>query len=307
MRVLLTLLLLSAFPAFATVYPMPAPGNSLLGVPKLYIVKKGDSFEKIARRFDLGPLNIIASNPGIDPLLPPPGSKIKLPSAMLLPNVPHKGIVVNLAELRLYYFDNAAKKVYVFPVGIGRIGLDTPLGATRVVQKIKNPTWTPTQGTRERYAAQGKTLPPVVAAGPNNPLGLFAMRLGFGHGEYLIHGTNEDVGIGMRVSAGCIRMEPQNVEQLFAMVKLHTPVRVINEPVKTAQEANGAIYIEVHSPLTRNGKDDNALKLSSEQLALLSKSYTYDKKVRKALRMQAGIPEMVGYHNLKTAKQEKAP
>ncbi len=297
MRFLIALLFVTTLPAFCAVFPMPAANQAMLGKPSTYIVKHGDSFEKIARRFGVGPLNIIEANPGLDPLLPPPGTRITLPTALLVPNVERKGIVINLAELRLYYFDNSAKKLYVFPVGIGRIGLDTPLGVTKIVQKEKNPTWTPTQGTRDRFAAEGKTLPDVVPAGPDNPLGLFAMRMGFGHGEYLIHGTNQDVGIGMRVSAGCIRLEPKDIESLFGMVPAGTQVRIINEPVKTAKEPDGRFYMEVHKPLSRTGQDTQVLTLSRTQQRQLSEKTIDDSKVREALRLQPGVPQLVGWLN----------
>lgn len=293
MRLLWLLLLIVGPVASAAVYSLPEKG-SLLGKASTYVVKKGQSFEEIARLKGEGPLNIIAANPGLDPLLPPAGSHIKLPSQLLLPNTPRQGIVINLAELRLYYYSPNGQEVYVFPVGIGRIGLDTPLGTTRIINKKANPTWTPTADTRKRLEEQGKTLPKVVPAGPNNPLGLFAMRLGFDKGEYLIHGTNEDVGIGMRVSAGCIRLEPKDIEDLFAKVPVHTPVRVINQPVKTAIEPDGKVYLEVHEPLSHPGRD-RSLTMTKAQRALLAKPFINARKVQQAMLHQSGLPVLIGH------------
>ncbi|EKE73947.1 L,D-transpeptidase family protein [Gallaecimonas xiamenensis] len=302
MRLLLSLLLLS-FGVSATPYPLPDADSAYLGRIINHKVKQGDYFEAIARRYSVGPLNIIEANPGIDPLLPPPGTHLLLPTAMLLPKVERRGIVINLAELRLYYFDQAHKQVHVFPVGIGRIGLDTPLGQTTIINKQKDPVWRPTKGTRERYAEQGKTLPEQVPAGPDNPLGQYAMRLGFGNGEYLIHGTNLEAGIGMRVSAGCIRLEPRDIESLFKMVPAGTPVRVINQPVKTSVEPNGNVYLEVHEPLSRpNNEEGKTLRLSKSQQKLLSNPALSSAKVSQTLLRQPGLPVKVG-----RLEKEKAP
>jgi L,D-transpeptidase YnhG len=157
---------------------------------------------------------------------------------------------VNLAELRLYYFPPGENIVQVFPIGIGLQGLETPVMETRVGQKIPNPTWTPTPGIRKRSLERGITLPPVVPAGPNNPLGRFALRLAHGNGEYLIHGTSAPDSVGLRVSSGCIRMNAPDIKALFAQVRTGTPVRVINEPIKYSIEPNGMRYVEVHRPLS---------------------------------------------------------
>ncbi|WKE66504.1 L,D-transpeptidase family protein [Gallaecimonas kandeliae] len=293
MRLLLLSLLLSAC-AQAAVFPLPPKDSALLGQLVSYKVEKGDYFEAIARDRDLSPLNLIEANPGIDPLLPSPGLLLTLPTAMLLPDAPRQGIVINLAELRLYYFDTANKRVFVFPVGIGRIGLDSPLGQTAVVSKQKDPVWTPTKGTHERLAEQGQSIPDKVPAGPDNPLGKYALRLGFKGGQYLIHGTNLDVGVGMRVSAGCIRLMPDNIEELFQMVPVGTPVRIVNQPVKTALEPDGTLYLEVHQPLTRGGSAPDLLQLSQSQQKWLSANFADEDRVRQALLAKSGLPLAVG-------------
>ena len=241
----------SAFQAaWAVDYPLPPANSRLVGQNQTYTVQAGDkNLQAIARRFDTAAMLILEANNTIAPV-PKPGTPIIIPSQLLLPDAPREGIIVNLAELRLYYFPPGENSVQVYPIGIGLEGLETPVMETRVGQKIPNPTWTPTAGIRKRSLERGITLPPVVPAGPNNPLGRFALRLAYGNGEYLIHGTNAPDSVGLRVSSGCIRMNAPDIKALFAQVRTGTPVRVINEPVKFAVEPNGMRYVEVHRPLS---------------------------------------------------------
>ncbi|EOT5497630.1 L,D-transpeptidase LdtE [Citrobacter koseri] len=236
--------------AWAVDYPLPPANSRLVGQNQTYTVQAGDkNLQAIARRFDTAAMLILEANNTIAPV-PKPGTPIIIPSQLLLPDAPREGIIVNLAELRLYYFPPGENSVQVYPIGIGLEGLETPVMETRVGQKIPNPTWTPTAGIRKRSLERGITLPPVVPAGPNNPLGRFALRLAYGNGEYLIHGTNAPDSVGLRVSSGCIRMNAPDIKALFAQVRTGTPVRVINEPVKFAVEPNGMRYVEVHRPLS---------------------------------------------------------
>jgi L,D-transpeptidase ErfK/SrfK len=170
-----------------------------------------------------------------------------VPTQFILPSGKREGIVVNLAELRLYYFPANSNLVYTYPVGIGRTGWVTPVGTTRVADKVVNPTWRPPESIRQEQAALGRALPEVVPAGPANPLGTHAMRLAL-NGSYLIHGTNSPAGVGRRTSHGCIRMYEEDVAQLFSMVPVGTPVRIIHEPYK-AGWSNGQLYVEAHKPL----------------------------------------------------------
>lgn len=253
----------------------------------------------------MGFLALLALNPGIDPYLPEPGSLVRLPSQLLLPSPPHSGIVINLAELRLYYFPepaaraggktiDAQRAVHVFPIGIGRVGHETPTMSTYISQKREHPTWTPPKSIREEYKKKrGIILPDVVPAGPNNPLGEHALRLGFGNGEYLIHGTNKSFGIGLRVSAGCIRLRPDDVAWLFEQVDVHTPVRVINQPVKLNVEPDGRVMVEAHRPLSKNEQETKA-RLSIEPdpqvLAMLARLELSPQRYRAALSVQEGVP-----------------
>lgn len=250
----ITLMLIGAYSAiqaaWAVDYPLPQANSRLVGQNQTYTVQEGDkNLQAIARKFDTAAMLILEANNTIAPV-PKPGTLITIPSQLLLPDAPREGIIVNLAELRLYYFPPGENIVQVFPIGIGLQGLETPVMETRVGQKIPNPTWTPTPGIRKRSLERGITLPPVIPAGPNNPLGRFALRLAHGNGEYLIHGTSAPDSVGLRVSSGCIRMNAPDIKALFAQVRTGTPVRVINEPIKYSIEPNGMRYVEVHRPLS---------------------------------------------------------
>ncbi|PKH06386.1 L,D-transpeptidase family protein [Moritella sp. Urea-trap-13] len=247
--VILSLLFVEA--VNAQQYTLPSAGSRLIGERVQHKVQVGDYFHSVSKQYNIGLIALMASNPSVDPFLPLPGTKLDLPTVMLLPEVEHKGIVINLPELRLYYFPKNTNKVHVFPVGIGREGRETPQMKSVVKLKLKDPVWTPTQTTRAEYLDKHKmVLPRVVPAGKHNPLGNFALQLAYGKSNYLIHGTNSDFGIGMRVSAGCIRMNPDDIEWLYNNVKVNESVRIINRPIKFTLEPNGEHLLEVHSPLS---------------------------------------------------------
>lgn len=212
-------------------------GSDLVGELSHYTTRSPDSFAGLARRFDLGYVELRAANPGIDPWLPGAGTRLTLPTAHILPDAPRRGIVVNLPEQRLYFF--ATRAVLTAPVGTGRKGCETPIGATAVVAKRPNPAWTPPQSIR----LEKPWLPAVVAPGPDNPLGRFALDLAWP--GYVIHGTNRPLGIGRRVSNGCIRLYPEDIAELFARVAVGTPVTVVDQPIKLGRR-DGALYLEAH-------------------------------------------------------------
>lgn len=302
---LITLLLLGSLgvlnSARAVDYPLPPAGSRLIGQNQTYTIQEGDNkLQTIARRFNTAAQLILETNNTIAPVNPAPGTVITIPAQMLLPDTPREGIVVNLAELRLYYFPPGENIVQVFPLGIGQLGLETPVTTTRVSQKIPNPTWTPTAGIRARSLAQGIKLPPVVPAGPNNPLGRFALRLGVGNGEYLIHGTSAPDSVGLRVSSGCMRMNAPDIKALFGQVRVGTRVQIINEPVKFAVEPDGKRYIEVHRPLAQvEGENPQVAPIShSEDFAsFVSQSGSDKALIDKALSRRAGIPVAVSAGN----------
>ncbi|MEW6990887.1 L,D-transpeptidase family protein [Colwelliaceae bacterium 6441] len=244
-------LFLYASACLGSVYQLPQTNSRLIGEEIKYQVEHGDFFQALAEYHNVGFLALMAANPDVDPFLPVKGTELVIPKQMLLPFAQHKGIVINLAELRLYYFPPNEKLVYVFPVGIGRQGLSTPKVISYIGDKRKNPTWTPPQEMRDRYFKEhGKALAKVVPAGPNNPFGKYALRLG--RSEYLIHGTNKRMGIGMRASSGCIRMYADDIEWLYHNVAVNTQVRIVDQPIKMSYEPTGEKLIEIHQPLTES-------------------------------------------------------
>lgn len=302
---LITLLLLGSFSALhsarAMDYPLPPADSRLIGQNQTYTIQEGDkNLQAIARRFNTAAQVILETNNTMAPVNPAPGTVITIPSQMLLPDTPREGIVVNLAELRLYYFPPGENIVQVYPLGIGQLGLETPVSTTRVSQKIPNPTWTPTAGIRARSLANGIKLPPVVPAGPNNPLGRFALRLGIGNGEYLIHGTSAPDSVGLRVSSGCMRMNAPDIKALFEQTRVGTRVQIINEPVKFSVEPDGKRYVEVHRPLAQvEGENPQTTPIAHTAgfAAFVTEEGSDKALVDKALYRRAGIPVVVSAGN----------
>ncbi len=214
------------------------PGSDLIGRLRFHLTRREDVLLDVARRWDLGMLELSAANPGIDPWIPPPDRLVLLPTAHLLPDAPRRGIVINLAELRLYYF-RPDGVIETHAIGIGRQGRETPLGTTRIVRKAKNPTWYPPASIRR----EDPSLPRVVPPGPDNPLGTRALYLGWP--SYLIHGTIKPYGVGRRVSAGCIRMYPEQIESMYERVPIGTPVRVLEQTIKVGWH-EGELWLEAH-------------------------------------------------------------
>lgn len=246
---LLTLCVAAPAPTWAAKYVLPAHGGRIIGHIQYVTAGKGDTLLDIARRFDVGYREIRLANPNVDVWLPGIGTRIKIPTQFILPDAPHVGIVVNVPEMRVYYYPKpkhgAAQTVETFPISIGRQNWTTPLGTTRIVTKIKHPAWYPPASIRAEHASKGDALPKVVPAGPDNPLGQFALRLGIP--GYLMHGTNKPYGIGMRVSHGCIRLYPEDIKNLFAQVPKDTSVHLVDQPYKAAWH-DGQLYLE-SSPL----------------------------------------------------------
>jgi L,D-transpeptidase ErfK/SrfK len=243
--------------AHATVYPLPQNDNPVVGGDQTVVTVYEDTLYDLARRFSLGSEEMIRVNPGVDPWIPGAGKTLVVPNTHILPPGPREGIVVNLPEHRLYYYPKPKRgempQVITYPVSIGKMDWRTPLGLTHVIQKIKNPVWYPPESVRKEHAAAGDPLPPKVPSGPDNPLGLFAMRLAAGNGTYLIHGTNNPIAVGLAVTHGCIRMYPDDVEALFPLVPVGTPVRLINEPLKVVW-VDGELLLEAHPPVDAEGQ-----------------------------------------------------
>ncbi len=220
-----------------------ARDGEILGQLRLHRVQKNETLIDIALKEGLGFVELRAANPGVDPWIPKVGQTLVLPTAHLLPDAPRRGIVINLAEQRLYYFPRRRPPV-TFPVGIGRAGCETPTGETRIVRKRERPTWVPPASVR----AERPDLPAAVPPGPWNPLGGHALDLGWE--SLVIHGTNQPLGIGRRVSHGCLRLYPADIAALFDAVEVGTPVRIIDQPVKFGW-SGGELYLEVHPTQTQ--------------------------------------------------------
>ena len=231
---------LVAPPAFSATIPAVAPDvTEVIGQIRHYRTKREDTLIDLARQANLGYVELIAANPGVDPWIPGEGTEIILPTAHILPAGPHEGILINLADMRLYYFPGGGRPIESYPIGTSRDDWSTPLGNTKVVRKSTNPTWFPTPSIRK----DDPTLPARVPPGPDNPLGKFAVYLGWP--AYLIHGTNKPEGVGRRVSRGCIRMYPEDIARLFPRVAIGTPVTVVYQQVKLGWRA-GELLIEAH-------------------------------------------------------------
>ncbi|MCW2292901.1 L,D-transpeptidase ErfK/SrfK [Pseudomonas sp. BIGb0408] len=226
--------------------PLPPPGEDVVGEIQVIKARYEDTFADIGTANDLGYLEMVAANPGVDAWLPGEGTDIVLPTRFILPPGPREGIVINLAEYRLYYFPKGQNVVYTYPLGIGREGWSSPVTDARITAKTPNPGWYPPQSIRDEHAADGDPLPSYVPPGPDNPLGPYKMSLSVP--GYLIHGSNKKFGIGMRVSHGCFRMLNNNVLELAGKVPVGTPVRIIDEPYKFGV-SNGKVYLEAHAPL----------------------------------------------------------
>jgi len=255
---LLACLALGAAPgARATEYTLSKPDDPVVGEDLTVMTVYEDTLYDLARAYSLGSEELIRVNPKVDPWLPGAGTMLVVPGRHILPPGPREGIVVNLPEHRLYFYPkpkrDGSRVVITYPVSIGKMDWRTPLGLTHVTQKQKNPIWYPPESVRKEHAAAGDPLPAVVPSGPNNPLGLFAMRLAAGNGTYLIHGTNNPIAVGMPVTHGCIRMYPDDVAELFPQVAVGTPVRLINVPVKVAW-VNGELLLEAHPPVDAEGQ-----------------------------------------------------
>ena len=281
--------------ALAVVYPLPAANSRLTG-QNLEITIPEDSklpLEAFAAQYQMGLSNLLEANPGVDVYLPKAGSKLIIPQQLILPDAPREGIVINSAEMRLYYYPKGTKTVVVLPIGIGELGKDTPVNWTTSVQRKKDgPTWTPTKKMHEEYAARGESLPAVFPAGPDNPMGLYALYIGR---LYAIHGTNANFGIGLRVSHGCVRLRNEDIKFLFQNVPVGTRVQFIDEPVKVTTEPDGSRFMEVHNPLSTTeaqfeGGETVPVVLTKAVQSVTSQPDVDQSIVDQAVKNRSGMP-----------------
>lgn len=230
--------------------------DDVLGQTQVIFARYENTFAAIARQYDLGYDELGLANPGVDRWLPGEGTPVYLPTQSVLPDAPRVGIVVNVATMRLYYYDKGASsgtlRVTTHPIGIGAEGWETPTGEAKVTQKARDPVWYVPASVRKEHAERGDPLPRTVKPGPDNPLGKFALALSLP--GYLIHGTNKPSGVGMRVSHGCIRLYPEDISELFDDVPKGTPVRLVNQPVLAGWH-DGQLYLEVHPRLSEDERD----------------------------------------------------
>lgn len=237
----------------AQTFVLPPAGEDLVGQVKVVRARYQDTLSDIARAHHVGFDEIVRANPRVDHWLPGAGTRVVVPMWYILPNAPRTGLVLNLPEMRLYYYPppRAGKpaEVVTFPVSIGRMDWSTPLGLTRVSAKLANPAWYPPASIRAEHASKGEMLPEMIAPGPDNPLGEYALQLAIP--GYFIHGTNKPYGIGIRATHGCIRLYPEDISRLFHEVRVGTPVYIVNQPYK-AGWSHGVLYFESHPPLKEN-------------------------------------------------------
>lgn len=237
-------------PIDSNTFFLTSEDQTVVGEPQIVLTNVNDTFSDLARTYGLGYDELVAANPDIDPWLPGEGRAVLLPTQYVLPDVPKQGVVLNIATKRLFYYpaamDGEPPKVLTYPIGIGRVGWETPLGETTVVAKAKNPSWWVPASVRKEHAEMGDPLPSVVPPGPENPLGTRVLKLNMP--GYLIHGTNQPYGVGMRVSHGCVRLYPENIEFLYTLVNIGESVTILNEPYQLGAR-DGLLYFEAHEPL----------------------------------------------------------
>ncbi len=237
-------------PIDASAFTLASPEQMVVGKPQVVFTSDTDTLSDLARTYGLGHDELVAANPDVDPWLPGENTPIVLPTQFVLPPVEKRGVVLNIATKRLFYFPQAGEgepqQVLTYPIGIGRVGWETPLGETTVIAKAKDPSWWVPASVRKEHAEMGDPLPAVVPPGPDNPLGHRVLKLDMP--GYLIHGTNQPYGVGMRVSHGCVRLYPENIEFLYSLIDIGERVVIINEPYQ-AGEQDGFLYFEAHTPL----------------------------------------------------------
>lgn len=282
-------------PVMAETWPLPPADVDLIGQARVISALHEDTLLDIARRAHLGHDEIMIANPGMDKWLPGEGAPVILPTRYILPDAERTGLVLNVPEMRLYYFVPAKpgeqRVIETYPVSVGRMDWQTPLGKSKVAAKVKDPAWRPPKSIRAEAAARGEILPEIVPAGPKNPLGQFALRLSVP--GYLIHGTDKPWGIGMRVTHGCMRLYPEDSERVFRSVAVGTQMQMVNQPVKVGW-VDGVLYMEVHPPLEEDLVRENALMNMAldvlEKAFLKRRTPVSGRAIADAVHQQTGMP-----------------
>ncbi|MCF8496392.1 MAG: L,D-transpeptidase family protein [Alphaproteobacteria bacterium] len=276
--------LLLSGPAFAKY------DKSYVGDMITYKAQEEDTFVHIARDFNLGFVEMRAANPDIDPWIPGKGTKVTLPTRHILPDAPREGVVINLPEMRMYVFRDGDQPILSFPIGVGRDGLETPVGHTKILRKMADPVWRPT----DRMRREKPELPATVEAGPENPMGTHALYLGWP--TYAIHGTNRAFGIGRRVSSGCIRLYPEDIISLYNLVPVGTDVTVVDQPLKLGW-IDDKLYMEVH-PTIRNA-------VQMEETGQIPEEGLTEKDVEMIRKMAGSYEDRLHWPAIRKAAKER--
>ncbi|MEN8206559.1 MAG: L,D-transpeptidase family protein [Pseudomonadota bacterium] len=301
MRIFYTIILaiITASQSQADIFTRPPEDVDVIGQMSTITASSNDTLLDIARRYDLGQNEILLANKNVDRWLPEDNAIVVLPNRFILPNVERTGLVLNLPEMRLYYFPEPepgeTPVLITHPISVGRMDWETPLGKTSIINKKKDPDWRPPQSLKDEAIAEGnEPLPDIVKAGPANPLGRYAMRLGIP--GYLIHSTNKPYGVGMRVTHGCLRMYPEDIERLFEGIPVGTPVHIVNQPIKLGWFA-GALFVELHPPMDEDkDKYANYMQKVLDAIAVFTSPEKINLSGRalwEAIEHQDGIPVAV--------------
>jgi len=292
------LLCLLSSSAGAGDFHLPPEDIDLVGTVEYATARAEDTLLDIAREHSIGQVEILLANPKVDRWLPGKGTRVLIPDRYILPRAKREGVVLNVPEMRLYYFPPAGKdgrrRVETYPVSVGRMDWLTPLGDAKIVRKDKNPSWRPPESIKKEARAQGDPLPDVIPPGPDNPLGKYALRLSVP--GYLIHSTNKPYGVGMRVTHGCLRMYPKDINHIFDRIPLGTPVQIVNQPIKLGWVGE-MLFLEVHPALEEERVDYEALlsltvdaveKAQAERPVLIS-----GEALEQIVEQQSGVPVLL--------------
>lgn len=294
-RTFFILLLLLPTWGYAAFYPAPPEGSDIIGEPRMVQLQADQTLIDVAREQEVGLYEILEANPTLDPQNLAEGTEILIPSQYILPNTARDNVVVNLAELRIYFFPPGGDFVFTAPIGIGRRHWETPTGDAEIIDHREHPTWTAPISVRKAMAKKGIYVPAVVPPGPDNPLGDHAMRISMV--GYVIHGTNRPDGVGRRVTAGCIRLSPERIKDLFDLVDIGTPVHIVDEPFKAGWK-DGQLYFEAHRPLyeQRQQYGSNYTSLIKHSLSLLDSDGPMDAYLQAAKPVayeHNGLPQQI--------------
>ncbi len=283
----------AVLPVQAENFFLPSPTVTVVGESHWVRADRRETLLDVARRNGLGYSEMKQANPDVDMWVPEDGARVMLPTSFILPNARRRGVVVNIAEYRLYFYyqQDGQEMVATFPISIGRMDWKTPLGDWKVTRKRTRPTWRPPKSIIAEYAADGEVLPRVVPPGPENPLGDYAINISAP--GYLIHGTNRPRGVGMQVTHGCLRMLPEDIEWLFPQVPSGLPVTIVDQPVKIGWR-DGRLYLEAHYALEAEAPEEleglvNRIK-SSAQAARVELDL---QAMRRVLIERLGVPEPI--------------